>query len=211
MKKVRSEWGLGTEDRVVGFLGRIAQDKGVERIVDAVRELDPRWQAVFVGFTGNFLDYERQFEQLCKERLPGRHRLVGWRSDVGNVLRAMDVMVYPSDDEGFANSLAEAWIVGVPTVATEGVGALAEDPWRTCSITVRPQCPGVELRSAIEAAFANTALVERARQIAAPLTVECTVTAWQDYLVKVVRTPHRTRVMVLLPNLLIGGIQSWHG
>lgn len=208
-QEVRSEWGLGTEDRVVGFLGRIAQDKGVERIVDAVRELDSRWQAVFVGFTGNFLDYERRFEQLCKERLPDRHHLIGWRSDVGNVLRAMDVMVYPSDDEGFANSLAEAWLVGVPTVATEGVGALAEDPWRKCSITVRPQCPGIELRAAIEEAFANATLVERAQRIAAPLTVERTVTDWQNYLVKVVQMPRRTRVMVLLPNLLIGGIQSW--
>lgn len=206
---VRSEWNLRPDDRVVGFLGRIAQDKGVERIVDAVRELNPRYQAVFVGFTGNFADYELRFKQICEERLAGRHRLVGWRTDVGNVLRAMDVMVYPSDDEGFANSLAEAWLVGVPTVATEGVGALATDPWRNCCITVPPQCPGPELGAAIEAAFANKSLVARARKIAKPLTVEHTVNAWQEYLAKVVRSKRRTRVMVLLPNLLIGGIQSW--
>jgi glycosyltransferase involved in cell wall biosynthesis len=207
--EVRQEWQLGPDDRVVGFLGRIAEDKGVERIVDAVRELDPRWKAVFVGRNGNFSDYERRFEQLCDERLPGRHHLAGWRSDVGNVLRAMDVMAYPSDDEGFANSLAEAWLAGVPTVATQGVGAMAEEPWRQCSIRVGPRCSPEELRTAIEAAFGNETLVKRARRIADTLTVDRTVAAWQDYLTRAVRNSRRTRVMVLLPNLMIGGIHSW--
>ena len=91
----------------------------VERIVDAVRELDPCWKAVFVGFTGNFRNTSATSSNFAGKDFPAT-RLVGWRTDVGNVLRAMDVMVYPSDDGGFArNSLAEA-AVGVPTVATEG-------------------------------------------------------------------------------------------
>lgn len=207
--EVRQEWGLTPEDRVIGFLGRIAHDKGVERVVEAVRGLDSQWKAVFVGRTGNFSDYEQQFEELCRTRIPDQHRVVDWRTDIGNVLHAMDVMVYPSDEEGFANSLAEAWLAGVPTVATAGVGALAEAPWCDCSVAVPPQCSPSELRTAICTAFGNEALVRTARETAASFTVEMTVDAWQDYLERIVRGPRRTRVMALLPDLSIGGMQSW--
>lgn len=207
--EVRKEWGLTPQDRVVGFLGRIASDKGVERIVEAVRGLDSEWKAVFVGRAGNFATYEQQFEELCRSRIPDQHRIVDWRTDIGNVLHAMDVMVYPSNEEGFANSLAEAWLAGVPTVATAGVGALAEAPWCDCAVTVQPRCSPADLRTAIRKAFKNETLVRTARRAAASLTVEMTVDAWQDYLERIVRGPRRTRVMALLPDLSIGGMQSW--
>lgn len=118
-------------------------------------------------------------------------------------------MVYPSNEEGFANSLAEAWLAGVPTVATAGVGALAEAPWCDCAVTVQPRCSPADLRTAIRKAFKNETLVRTARRAAASLTVEMTVDAWQDYLERIVRGPRRTRVMALLPDLSIGGMQSW--
>src|SRR5690606_17228200 len=75
--------------------------------------------------------------------------------------------------------------------------------------TVPRDASPAELRTSIEEAFGNVTLVQRARQIAASLKVERTVAAWQNYLARVVRGARRTRVMVLLPNLMIGGMQSW--
>jgi glycosyltransferase involved in cell wall biosynthesis len=205
----RKEWGMSRDDLIVGYLGRIAPDKGVEQLLDAVCRLDRRWKAVFVGRNGNFADYERQFAALCRRLLPGRAEFVDWTRAVGDALAAFDVLAYPTVEEGFANSLAEAWMLGVPTVATEGVGALSEERWAGCAVRIGAQRSPAELSRAIVRAHGNARLVEAARRRSADLTVAATIRNWQEYLVGLAGEPRRTRVMVLLPNALIGGLPSW--
>jgi glycosyltransferase involved in cell wall biosynthesis len=205
----RAAWGLGPDDRIVGYLGRIAPDKGVEQLVKSVSGMAKEWKAVFVGRNGNFSEYERRFARLCSRLLPGRYRIIDWTTEIGNTLTAFDVLAYPTEDEGFSNSLAEAWLLGVPTVTTAGVGALAEPHWADCAITIPRDFTPPELSRALEAAVSNTQLVSRARRRAQALTVESTLIEWQRYFTELVQRPRRTRVMVLLPNLMIGGIPCW--
>ncbi len=205
----RSAWGISPDELVAGYLGRIAPDKGVEKLVEAVRALDPRWKAVFVGRNGNFPDYERAFARLCRERLPGRHRIVDWTTGIGNALSAFDVLAYPTEEEGFSNSLAEAWLLGVPTVATSGVGALAEEQWASCSVRVPAGFTPKRLSRALETACRNQRLVSRARRAAQSLTVPATIARWSEYLRELAELRRAPRVMALLPNALIGGIPSW--
>lgn len=205
----RAAWGFGPNDRIVGYLGRFAPDKGVEPLARAVSGMSQNWKAVFVGRNGNFAEYERQFASLCRQMLPGRHRIVDWTTAVGDVLTAFDVLAYPTQDEGFSNSLAEAWLLGVPTVATEGVGALAEPQWSDCAITVPRAFNLRELRSSIHSAFGNRRIVARARRRANSLTVAAALVEWEKYFQQLVQRPRRTRVMVLVPNLAIGGIPCW--
>jgi glycosyltransferase involved in cell wall biosynthesis len=200
---------LGPGDRIVGYLGRISPDKGVEQIVESVRRMGRKWKAVFVGRNGNFPEYERQLARLCRRKLPGRHRIVDWTTDVAGALKAFDVLAYATEVEGFANTLAEAWLLGVPTVAREGVGALAERRWADCAMTVSAEFTAAELSRALRAACGNTQLMARARRRARALTVDATIDHWQRHLMRLVHGPRRTRVMVLLPNALIGGMTSW--
>ncbi len=205
----RALWQMYPADRVVGYLGRIAPDKGVEQIVEAARGMGPEWSAVFVGRNANFPDYERSFARLCRRKLPGRHRIIDWTTDVAPVLQAFDVLAYPTQDEGFSNTLAEAWLLGVPTVATAGVGALIEKPWSRCCITVSGGYSAPQLQHALLRAYGHRRLVAHARCQAQRLTVRATLDAWQTYFTGIMSAPRRTRVMVLLPNALIGGMTSW--
>lgn len=50
-------------------------------------------------------------------------RLVGWRENVGAWLGGADVLLFPSDGEGFPNAPMEAAALMVPTVAFDVVGA----------------------------------------------------------------------------------------
>ena len=208
-ERQRKDWGLSADDLVVGYLGRIAPDKGVEQLLEAVVRLDRRWKAVFVGRNGNFADFERQFSEHCQQLLPDRSVVIDWIHDVGNAISAFDVLANPSVEEGFANTLAEAWMLGVPTVATEGVGALAEQDWADCSIRIGPERSSGELATAILKAHGNTALIDTARHKSTRLSLAATIRSWQDYLTELVVKPRRTRVMALLPNTAIGGISCW--
>ncbi len=52
-----------------------------------------------------------------------RVHLAGFRSDVGDVLAAMDLFAVSSDREGMANAMLEAMMAGVPVVSTDVSGA----------------------------------------------------------------------------------------
>src|SRR5947209_18057103 len=121
----RHAWGLSTSDPVVGYLGRIEHDKGVDKVVAAVAQLPSEWKAVFIGVTPNSR-YTGELKRACEQVLPRRYRLLGWTHDVGSALAAFDVFCHPSEHEGFSNSIGEAWLAGVPTVYTANTGAVGD-------------------------------------------------------------------------------------
>jgi glycosyltransferase involved in cell wall biosynthesis len=121
----RRLWGLGTGDKVAGYLGRIEADKGVSKLVEGIARLSGEWKAVFIGVNPNSR-YAGQLAYHCEEAIPGRYRLVPWTHDVGSALASLDVFCQTSDHEGFSNSLAEAWLAGIPTVYTNDTGAIPD-------------------------------------------------------------------------------------
>ncbi len=50
--------------------------------------------------------------------LSGRIKLLGYRTDVPDLLRAGDIFVLPSHREGMPRSIIEAMLTGLPVVAT---------------------------------------------------------------------------------------------
>ncbi|OYN87982.1 glycosyltransferase family 4 protein [Parenemella sanctibonifatiensis] len=118
--ELRSRLGLGAEDFVVGFIGRIAADKGVEMILDAAANPQLPANATFllIGSTDDPALAARVSAQ------PDRIRAVGWTDDVWGHLAIMDVLCLPTRREGFPNVVLEAAAVGVPTITTRATGAI---------------------------------------------------------------------------------------
>ncbi|WP_431695718.1 glycosyltransferase [Kocuria rhizophila] len=126
------------EPPVVGYLGRIAPEKGLVDLVKAVELLDEQGVAprplVRVGGEALFV-FEEQAEELSRAmgRLGVRLLREGWvqRRDF---LSRVDVLVCPSRvPESFGLVAAEAMAAGVPVVVTDA-GALPEvvgpdHPW----------------------------------------------------------------------------------
>ena len=121
---------LGLPDRalVVGLVGRICRQKGVDTFVEAAFQLCPRLpQARFIVIG----DHE---DKALASKLSGRIAasdwanrilLAGHRRDMADCFAAMDVLVAPSRWEGFGLALAEAMAAGVPLIATD-VGGIPE-------------------------------------------------------------------------------------
>ena len=74
---------------------------------------------VLAGDGELFEEVERQVEA---EGLGGKVSLLGWRTDVKEVLRELDVFVLPSLYEGFSYAILEAMAASLPIVSTDVFG-----------------------------------------------------------------------------------------
>jgi glycosyltransferase involved in cell wall biosynthesis len=74
---------------------------------------------VLAGDGELFEEVERQIEV---EGLGGKVSLLGWRTDVKEVLRDLDVFVLPSLYEGFSYAILEAMAAKLPVVSTDVFG-----------------------------------------------------------------------------------------
>lgn len=119
-RRIRESLGWRPEDFVVGFTGRLIEEKGIESIVHAFVQSTCRWNLLVVG--GGVL--AARIESL-EHQHPGRVKLVHSvkHDDMPTYLRAMDLLCAPSRtrahwQEQFGRMLIEAMACGVPVVAS---------------------------------------------------------------------------------------------
>lgn len=119
-RAARERLGLPQDASLVAGVGRLVRGKGFHVMAKALRKLDARVHFVVAGDGP-----EREvLENLAPQ---GRLHLLGARppDDVACLLRAADLLVLPSESEGWPNVVTEALASGVPVVAT-AVGAVPE-------------------------------------------------------------------------------------
>lgn len=108
---------------VIGSVGRLAQVKDFPTLIQAFNRLLELWpegrarlRLVIVGDGPTRPECERLIAELG---LGEQIWLAGDRSDVAELMRAMDVFVLPSLGEGISNTILEAMACGLPVIATE--------------------------------------------------------------------------------------------
>lgn len=115
-------WGADAHVPVVGYIGRIHPDKGLDLLADAAAMLAAR------GVPGRLLvvgssDSESGEELRRRLRESGfTVEFTGSVDDVAPLLKVMDVLCLPTKREGFPNVVLEAAAAGIPTVATAATG-----------------------------------------------------------------------------------------
>jgi glycosyltransferase involved in cell wall biosynthesis len=115
----RAALGIGPDDPVVAFVGRVVRDKGVPELHRAwteVREAHPRAHLVLAGAIEPQDPVDP--EVLHDLRIDPRAHLLGSVDDVAALYPAADVVVLPTHREGFPNVPLEAASMGLPVVAT---------------------------------------------------------------------------------------------
>jgi glycosyltransferase involved in cell wall biosynthesis len=117
---VLAELAIPTGAAVVGSVGRLAGQKRLDRLVRAIAGLPGAPHLLLVGEGDEAERLRALARSLGVER---RVHLAGFRSDVGDLLGAMDVFAVTSDREGLANAMLEAMAAGIPVVSTEVGGA----------------------------------------------------------------------------------------
>ena len=111
--------GIGDEEMVVAFLGRIVMEKGLPEFVaaiDALRQHDVGHRVVVIG--------DGPARAWFEQRLPGGV-FVGHQegADLARALASADVFLNPSITETFGNVTLEAMACALPVVAAAATGA----------------------------------------------------------------------------------------
>ena len=112
---VRAELGIAPDAPVVGAVARLAAQKRLDRLLEAVALLPAEVHCVVAGEGPQREAMERQAAALG---IAGRVHFAGYRAGVGDVLDALDVFTLTSEQEGMSNAMLEALAAGVPVVCT---------------------------------------------------------------------------------------------
>lgn len=113
----RFELGVPNDKTLIAFVGRLASEKGPERLLAAVRQLGEGYAAVLAG--------EGALRSQLEKDLPANAYLVGNLShpDLSALLSQASAFCLPTRSEGFCTSLLEAGAWGVPCVVPDVGGA----------------------------------------------------------------------------------------
>jgi len=104
--------------RLVGFVGRLSQDKAVSSLLRAVKLLEGQAIRVDVLIVGDG-DQREALRSEADALGIGEHvHFLGQRHDTPQLYAAMDVFVLPSLKEAFPMVVLEAMTAGVPVIAT---------------------------------------------------------------------------------------------
>lgn len=120
--KAKLALGLDPGRLVIGYVGRLAEQKGIDCFLRAAHEVfasSADLQFVLVG-EGHLEGMARQM--VVSLGLEGRVLLTGFRTDIPQVLAALDVFVLPSLYEGMPYTLMEAMAAGRAVIATDVAG-----------------------------------------------------------------------------------------
>jgi glycosyltransferase involved in cell wall biosynthesis len=117
----RSAFGIETSDHViVGMVGRLWFQKNPQCFVRAAIRVTAQRDKVSFFLIG---DGEFRAELEAAIQASGhdtnRIRILGWRNDVPELLKALDLMVLPSRWEGMPLAILEAMASAVPVVASD--------------------------------------------------------------------------------------------
>lgn len=117
----RKNFGITEETMVIGHVGRFAPPKNHKYLIelfDVVRKIIPNTILLLIGDG----ELRSQAESRVKELgLGGKVIFTGQRTDVSQLLQAMDVFVFPSIYEGLPVSLIEAQAAGLPCLISDKV------------------------------------------------------------------------------------------
>lgn len=136
------------EDRpVVIVVSRLVRHKGHPELLRAMEDL-PEAELWVVGErlpSDHGADLTTAFA-CARDRLGPRLRMLGYREDVPELLRAADVFALPSHFEGLPMSVIEAMLTGLPVVATDVRGRESRCLTAKPDFWFRRACPGLSQR-----------------------------------------------------------------
>lgn len=119
-QRIRRDLGICDSDIVIGYAGRMTEEKGTGELFGAVEGLKRQYSGLHLLMIGH-TDQRNPLTKRSLELLSQNEyvHLIPFKDNVADYMAAMDILVLPSYREGFGNSLIEASALQIPVVATD--------------------------------------------------------------------------------------------
>jgi phosphatidylinositol alpha 1,6-mannosyltransferase len=115
----RQSLGIADGDIVIGFLGRVVMEKGLDVFCDSITALKKRGVAHKILVIGDGPARDWLAKQLPEASFVGFQE----GEALGRAVASMDVLFNPSITETFGNVTLEAMACGIPVVAADATGS----------------------------------------------------------------------------------------
>ena len=126
---LRAELGAAPGDVLIGVASRLAPDKGQDTLLHAAARVLPAAPAARFVLVGNDAifsdntDYVPMLRRLAADTgIAARTHFVGYRADMANIYRGLDVVVNTAWREAFGMVVVEGMACGKPVVGTAAGG-----------------------------------------------------------------------------------------
>jgi glycosyltransferase involved in cell wall biosynthesis len=129
-QRLRAQYNIGDDEILLGFVGRIAREKGITEWLEAFDLLRQKYK-VKILLVGLFEKTYGGLSEDMEDRIVNDPCIVypGRSDDVRPFYAMMDIFVFPSYREGFPNAVLEACAMELPVIATDinGCNEIIED------------------------------------------------------------------------------------
>ncbi len=119
----RAELGVGSDEVLIGFVGRLEAGKGIHEYAQALDLAMERSASLRALWVGDGEAAALLLERIWRSPHRDRHSHLGWLADVRSSYAAMDLLALPSiGPETFGRASIEAQAAGVPVLASRNGG-----------------------------------------------------------------------------------------
>lgn len=159
---LRRQLGVPDDAPIIGFVGRLSRDKGIEDVAEIfLEQLLPAYPNAWLMLLGR-LDRAAPAEPALLRRLAAHPQVirVGFEDDISVHYRLMHVLAFPSHREGFPNAPLEAAATALPVAGYAATGTV-DAVQHGVTGTLVPTGARGELGQALLAYLANADLQRR--------------------------------------------------
>ncbi len=130
LPQAKEKVGLPEDQLIIGMVGRVNPHKGQPFFLEVAERIAKKYSKIHFVMVGDpFSGYEPILEDLKQKivdnKLEDRVSYLGYRTDVPDLMRAMDIFVLPSIfQDPFPTVVLEAMASALPVVATDSGGSV---------------------------------------------------------------------------------------
>jgi sugar transferase (PEP-CTERM/EpsH1 system associated) len=118
-KAKKEELGLDPQAPVIGTIGRLVKEKGIEYLIMALKTIVADYPGIRLMIVGQGILQQSLRELVNQNGLKDNVFFTGSRLDTPQLYKVFDLFVLPSISEGLPMVLLEALASGCPIIATE--------------------------------------------------------------------------------------------
>jgi glycosyltransferase involved in cell wall biosynthesis len=124
LASLKSDLGISPSDFIIGYVGRLTRDKGINELVEAFETLENKYEHLKLLLVGDF-EAADPVKEENKQKIANNPSIIHhpFTDDVEYYYTLMDLFAFPTFREGFGNVSIEAQAMRVPVVTFNSTGA----------------------------------------------------------------------------------------
>jgi len=139
--KLRKEYGINKDDKVLLYIGRLVGDKGINELIASLEQLENKYENLKLVLVGKMEEDLDPLNEVTLDKIKNDPNIIrtGYQNDVRPFLAFADILTFPTYREGFPNVVLQAGAMNLPSIVTDinGCNEIVKDRYN--GLIIRPK------------------------------------------------------------------------